>query len=68
MTSYLERKRSTFLLRNGNVKNCLLEIPIPVPINLKKTSNPEDSRVNGKGNFENSSVNRNRYCLKFNVK
>ena len=56
MTSYLERKRSTFLLRNGNVKNCLLEIPIPVPINLKKTSNPEDSRANGKGNFEKSSV------------
>ena len=49
MTNYLERKRSNFLSKDINLKNCLLEIPIPVPVNLKKTSAAEDSKQNIQG-------------------
>ena len=49
MTSYLERKRSNFLSKDINLKNCLLEIPIPVAVNLKKTSTAEDSKQNVQG-------------------
>ena len=49
MTNYLERRRSNFLSKDINLKNCLLEIPIPVPVNLKKTSAAEDSKQNIQG-------------------
>ena len=49
MTNYLERRRSNFLSKDINLKNCLLEIPIPVSVNLKKTSAAEDSKQNIQG-------------------
>ena len=49
MTNYLERRRSNFLSKDINLKNCLLEIPIPVAVNLKETSTAEDSKQNIQG-------------------
>ena len=49
ITSYLQRKRTAFLNRNNNLNNCLLDIPIPVPINLKKSSNATDPALAMKG-------------------